>query len=116
MFARVLTRITEWVKADKQFGLEFEERRSHTWVFSRTWRQGDREAVRVIDRLYGDGSNELVILGWVLSVVGSGASLVSKSGGSHTLVGCYEEYLGSGYTKRLLDYPIFDVRLLKCCF
>ena len=33
MLPRVLTRITEWLKAHKQFGLEFEERGSHTWVF-----------------------------------------------------------------------------------
>ena len=46
---------------------------------------------------------------------GSGASLVSLSGGSHTLVECYREYFGSGYTKNLADYPIFDVRLLKRC-
>ena len=49
------------------------------------------------------------------SAVGSGASLVSLSGGSHTLVDCYKEYLGSACTKTLVDYPIFDVRLLKRC-
>ena len=47
--------------------------------------------------------------------MGSGASLVSLSGGSHTLVECYKEYLGSGYTKTVVDYSIFDVRLLKRC-
>ena len=29
------------------------------------------------------------------------------------MVDCYREYLGSRYTKTLVDYPIFDVRLLK---
>ena len=46
---------------------------------------------------------------------GQRASLFSLSGGSHTLVECYKEYLGSGCTKTLVDYPTFDVRLLKRC-
>ena len=54
-------------------------------------------------------------MGKFLSAVSSGASLVSLSEGSHTLVECYKEYLGSGYTKTLVDYPIFDMRLLKRC-
>ena len=74
-----------------------------------------RVAVAIIDRYYGDANSELVILGNILSAVGSGASLVSLFGGSHTLVECYKEYLGSGYTKTLVDYPIFDARLLKRC-
>ena len=28
---------------------------------------------------------------------------------------CYKEYLGSGCIGRMLDYPTFDVRLLKRC-
>ena len=74
-----------------------------------------REAVATNDRYYGDANSELAILGKILSAVVSGASLVSLSGGSHTLVECYKEYLGSGYTKTLVDYSIFDARLLKRC-
>ena len=72
-------------------------------------------AVGVIDRYHGDATSELVILGQVLCAIGSGASLVSISGGSNTLVECYKEYLGSGCILGLLDYPTFDVRLLKRC-
>ena len=117
MFPRILDRVVEWVKAHKQFGLEFEERGSRTWVFVRTWRRDSfyRVAVGVIDRYHGDASSELVILGQVLCAIGSGASLVPISGGSHTLVECYKEYLGSGYMRGLLDYPTFDVSLLKRC-
>ena len=52
MFPRILDRVVEWVKAHKQFGLEFEERSSRTWVFVRTWRRDSfyRVAVGVIDR------------------------------------------------------------------
>ena len=69
----------------------------------------------------GDGSlswrcySELVFLGQVLCAIGSGASLVAISGGSHTLVESYKEYLGSGCLRGVLDYPTFDVRLLKRC-
>ena len=96
MFPRIPDRVVEWVKAHKQFGLEFEERGSRTWVFVRTWRRDSfyRVTVGVIDRYHGNASSELVIHGQVLCAIGSGASLVSISGGSHTLVECYKEYLG----------------------
>ena len=117
MFPRFLDRVIECVKAHKQFGLEFEDRGSRTWVFVRTWRRDSfyRVAVGVIDRYHGDASSELVILGHVLCAVGNGASLVSISGRSHTPVESYKEYLGSGCMRGLLDYPTFDVRLLKRC-
>ena len=117
MFPRILDRVVEWVKAYKQFGLEFEDRGSHTWVFVRTWRRDSfyRVAVGVIDRYLGDANIELVILGQVVCAIGSRASLVSIFGGSHTPVECCKEYLGSGCMRGVLDYPTFDVRLLKRC-
>ena len=117
MFPRILARVVEWVKAHKQFGLEFEDRGSRTWVFVRTWRRDSfyRVAVGVIDRYHGDASSELVILAQVLCAVGSAASSVAISGGSHTLVESYKEYLGSGCMRGVLDYSTFDVRLLKRC-
>ena len=86
-------------------------------MFVRTWRRDSfyRVAVGVIDRYHGDASSELVILGQVLCAIGSGASLVAISGVSHTLVESYKQYLGSGCMRGVLDYPIFDVRLLKRC-
>ena len=42
-------------------------------------------------------------------------SLIFLSGGCRTLVDFYKENLGCGYRKVLVDYPIFDVRLLKRC-
>ena len=69
----------------------------------------------MIDRYLGDANSELVILGQVLCAIGSGASLVGISGGSHTLVESYKEYLGSGCMRGVLDYPTFDVRLFKRC-
>ena len=117
MFPRVLDRVIEWVKAHKQYGLEFEDRGSRTWVFVRTWRRDTfyRVAVGVIDRYHGDASSELVILRQILCADGSGASLVGISGWSHTLAESYKEYVGSGCMRGVLDYPLFDVRLLKRC-
>ena len=85
MFPRFLDRVVEWVKAHKQFGQEFEDRSSRTWVFVRTWRRDSfyRVAVGVTDRYHGDANSELVILGQVLCAIGSGAPLVGISGG-HT--------------------------------
>ena len=105
MFPRILVRVVEWVRAHKQFGLEFEDRGSHTWVFVRMWRRDSfyRVAVGVIDRYHGDASSELVIPGQVLRAIGSGASLVAICGGSHSLVESYKEYLGSGCLLGVLD-------------
>ena len=117
MLPRIETRVVDWVRAHRQFDVEFSTHGSATWVYVRMWKLGEfvRVAVAIIDRYYGDPNSELEILGKVLSAVGSRASLVSLSGCSHTLVDCYREYLGSGYTKTLVDYPIFDVRLLRRC-
>ena len=117
MLPRILTRVVDWVRAYRQFGVKFATHGSATWVFIRTWKAGEfvRVAVAIYDRYYGDAISELAILGKILSAVGRGASLVSLSGGSHTLVECYKEYLGSGYTKTLVEYRFFDARLLKRC-
>ena len=117
MLPRILTRAVDCVRAHRQFGVEFPTHGSATWAYIRTWKTEKfvRVAVAIIDRYYGDANSELEVLRKILSAVGSGASLVSLSGGSHTLVDSYREYLGSRYTKTFVDYPIFDVRLLQRC-
>ena len=117
MLPRLLARVVDGLRAHRHFGVKFATRGSATWVFIRTWNAGEfvRVAVAIIDRFYGDANSELAFLGKILSAVGSGASRVSLSGGSNTLVECYRDYLGSGYMKTLADFPIFDVRLLKRC-
>ena len=89
----------------------------YTWAFLRTWRKDNfyRVAVGVIDRYYGDAINELKMIEQIMCAIGTGAFLVSISGGSNTLVECYKEYLGSGYMRGLLEYLTFDARLLKLC-
>ena len=55
------------------------------------------------------------MLGLVVNAVGASASLVAVFGGSHVLADTYGEYLGSGCSGKILQYPVFDLRLLKLC-
>ena len=105
MLPRILTRVVDRVRAHRLFSVEFSPHGSATWAYIRTWKAVEivRVAVAIIDRYYGDANSELAILGKILSAVGSGASAFSLSGGSHTLVECYKEYLESGYRKTLVD-------------
>ena len=106
-----------WAKAHYFYRLEFEERGESLWAFMRTWEKGtsSRVAVSVADRFAVDATHELSVLGSVVSAVCGSASLVAISGGSHVLGDTYREYLGSGYSQKLVEYPIFDLRLLKRC-
>ena len=83
----------------------------------RTWEKGTfcRVAVTVTDRLAVDSTHELSVLGSVVAAMSGSASLVAVSGGSHVLADRYEEYLRSGYTHKLVEYPIFHLRLWKRC-
>ena len=83
----------------------------------RTWEQSTfrRVAVDVVDRFTVDATHDMALLGSFVAEVGSSASLVAISGGSYVVADTYREYLGSGYSHKLVEYPIFDLRLLKRC-
>ena len=117
MLPRILSGVVGWARAHHFYSLEFEERGESLWAFMRTWEKGTfrRVAVNVTDRFAVDATHELALLGSVVASVGGSASLVAVSGGSHMLADTYGEYLGSGYTHKLVEYPIFDLRLLKRC-
>ena len=87
MFPRILDRVVEWVKTNKQFPLEFEDRGSRTWVFVRAWQRDSfyRVAVGVIDRYLGDANSELVILGKFCAQLAVGRLWCHFLGG-HTLL------------------------------
>ena len=40
---------------------------------------------------------------------------MSVQGGPHALVEAYVNFLGSGYQQKLIEYPLFDLRLFKRC-
>ena len=115
MLPRILSRVVGWSKTHHFCGLEFEERGESLWAFIRTWEKGTfrRVAVDVVDRFTVDATPDVAVLGSVVAAVGSLASLVAISGGSHVLADTYREYLGIGYSHKLVEYPIFDLRLLK---
>ena len=117
MLPRILWRVVGWAKAHHFFGLEFEERGESLWAFVRTWEKGTFRlvAVDVVDRFTVDATQDVAVLGSVVSAVGGSASLVAISGESHLLADTYKEYLGSGHSQKLVEYPIFDLRLLKRC-
>ena len=50
-----------------------------------------------------------------MAAVGGSATLVAVFGGSHVLADTYGEHLGNGYSRKFLEYPVFDLRLLKRC-
>ena len=115
MLPRILSRVVGWSKAHHFYSLEFEERGESLWAFVRTWEKGTfrRVAVSVADRFAVDATHELSVLGSVVFAVGGSASVFAVSGGSHVLADTYREYLGSGYSHKLVEYPTFDLRLLK---
>ena len=83
----------------------------------RTWEKDTfhRLAVAVTDRFAVDATYKLSVLGSVMAAVGGWASLVAVSGGSHVLADTYGEYLVSGCSCKLAEYPVFDLRLLQRC-
>ena len=113
--ARLLSRVVGWAKAHHFYGLEFEERGESLWAFVRTWEKGTFRlvAVDVVDRLTVDATHDATVLRSVVAAVGSSASLVAISGGSHVLSDTYREYLRSGYSHKLVEYPNFVLRLVK---
>ena len=79
MFPRILTRFVDWVRAEKQFGVEVEGQGSSTRVVVRMWTKNSfiRVAVAVIDRYHGDPGSELSIRSKIIFAVRSKASLVA---------------------------------------
>ena len=117
MLPRIMSRVVGWAKAHHFYSLEFEERGVSLWAIMRTWEKDTfrQVAVTVTDRFAVDATQELSVLGSVVAALGGSASLVAVSDGSHVLVDTYGEYLGSGYSYKLVEYPVFDLRLMKRC-
>ena len=117
MLPRILSRVVGWAKANDLYNLEFKERGVSLWAFMRTWEKDTFHliAVAVTDHFSSDAIHDLSVMGSVMAAAGGSVSLVAVSGGSHVLADTYGGYLGSGYCHKLVEYPIFDLRLLKRC-
>ena len=57
----------------------------------------------------------IAALGRMVDALGPDVSVASINGGSTVLVEGFCEYLGSGYCQKLIDYPVFDLRLFRRC-
>ena len=55
------------------------------------------------------------MLGRIIDAIGPDVRVVSVKGGPHALVEAYVNFLGSGYQQKLIEYPLFDLRLFKRC-
>ena len=117
MLPRFLWRAVDWRKVHHFYSLEFEERGVSLWAFMRTWERDTfrRVVMAVTDSFAVDATRELSLLGSVVAAVGGLAYIIAVSGRSHVLAAPYGEYLGSGYSHKLVEYPVFDLRLLKRC-
>ena len=97
--------------------MEFEEEGDKVRVFLPTWDVDTfrRVCVATLDRYSSDPHPEVTALGRVVDALGPDVSVASISGGSTILVEAFCEYLGKGYRRKLIDYPVFDLRLFRRC-
>ena len=69
----------------------------------------------MLDRFSANTTLEATVLGKILDAAGPDAAVVSLHGGPHVLAEAFASYLGSGYQTKLIEYPTFDLRLMKRC-
>jgi len=69
----------------------------------------------VLNRFSANTTLEATVLGKVLDAAGPDTAVVSLHGGPHVLSEAFACYLGNGYRAKLIEYPTFDLRLLKRC-
>ena len=69
----------------------------------------------VLNRFSASTALEATVLGKILDAAGPDTAVVSLHGGPHVLAESFASYLGSGYQTKLVEYPTFDLRLLKRC-
>ena len=117
MYSRILARVFGWVKGLGKSSIELEERISEIWVMVRTWESSTfrRVCVAVLNRFSANTSLEAAVLGKILDAAGPDTAVVSLHGGPYVLAEAFASYLGSGYQAKLVEYPKFDLRLLKRC-
>ena len=117
MYLRILSRCINWARSHGSCGVEFEEEGDKVRVFLRTWDIDifRRVCVATLDRYNSDPHQEVTALGRVVDALVPEVSVASISGGSTVLVEAFCEYLGNGYRQKLIDYPVFDLRLFRRC-
>ena len=83
----------------------------------RTWERSTfrRVCVAVLNRFSANTSLEAAVFCKVLDAAGPGTAVVSLHGGPYVQAEAFASYLGSGYQAKLVEYPKFDLWLLKRC-
>ena len=117
MYPRILSCGFSWANAHGHLSIEFEERGSEIRVLVRTWERSTfrRVCVTVLNRLSANTTLEATFLAKIVDAAGPDTSVVSLHGGPHVLAEASASYLGSEYRAKLVEYPTFDLRLLKRC-
>ena len=117
MYPRILARVFAWVKGHGKSSIEIEERGSEIWVMVRIWERSifRRVCVAVLSRFSANTTLEARVLGKNLDAAAPDTAVVSLHGGPHVLAEASASYLGTGYQAKLIEYPTFDLRLLKRC-
>ena len=117
MYHRILSCVFGWLKAHGQDSIELEERGSEFWVMVRTWERSTfrRVCVAVLSRFSANTTLEATILAKILVAAGPDTCVVSLNGGTHVLAEAFASFLRSGYRAKLVEYPTFDLPLLKRC-
>ena len=117
MYPRILLRCFNWARSHGSCSVEFEEEGDKVRVFLRTWDVDTfrRVCMATLDRYSSDLHREVTALGWMVDGLGPDVSVASISGGSTVLVEAFYEYLGNGHRQKLIDYPVFDLRLFRRC-
>ena len=69
----------------------------------------------MLSRFSANTTLEATVPGKILDAAGPDTAVVSLHGGPHVLAEAFASYLGSGYQAKLIEYPTFDLRLLKRC-
>ena len=114
---RILARVFGWVKGHGKCSIVFEERGSDIWVMVRTWERSTFRpvCVAVLSRFSANTTLEATDFSKFLDAAGSDDAVVSLHGYPHVLAEAVASYLGSGYHAKLIEYPTFDLWLLKRC-
>ena len=118
MYPRIFARVFGWLKGHGKCSIEFEERGSEICVMVRTSERSTfgRVCVAVLKRFSANTTLEAIVSGKIPVAVGPDTAVVSLHGGPLVLAEIFASYLGSGYQAKLIEYPTFDLRLLKRCF
>ena len=117
MYPRILSRCLNWARSHGSCSVEFEEEGDKVLVFLRTWDVDTlrRVCVATLDHYNSDPHQDVTALGRVVDALGPDVSVASINGGSTVLVEAFCEYLSNGCRQKLIDYPVFDLRLFRRC-